>query len=123
VGTQLPEGTYTVSITVEDASGNSESCNFQLVVDEVLGVNDTEELATLKLVPNPTSDSMNLLQSGTLQIESIAIYELSGRLLLEEYNMVSSSEISLDVSLLPSATYLVKVETDRGVWIQQLIKE
>ncbi|MDC8002662.1 HYR domain-containing protein [Aureisphaera galaxeae] len=122
-GTQLTEGTYTVSITAEDDSGNSESCNFQLIVDEVLGVEEAGNPFSGTLVPNPTSGEIYLRHSGTVQIEKITIYDLLGRVLMEKEEGLSSTEISMDVSLLPSAQYIVKVTTVNGIWIQQLIKE
>ncbi|GAB5398657.1 MAG: hypothetical protein Aureis2KO_02420 [Aureisphaera sp.] len=123
VGTQLTEGTYTVSITVEDESGNNESCNFQLIVDEVLGVNDLDANKVVKLVPNPTTGSVAILNSGAVQINKIVIYDLMGRVLMVKEEDLLSAEIVLDVSNLPSAQYIVQLETDKGAWIQQLIKE
>ncbi len=119
VGTLLSEGTYTVSLTAEDDSGNSESCNFQLIVDEVLGLEDITSNRWVRLVPNPTSGAFSIQHSETIQIQKISLYDLWGRVILEKQQGVTS----IDISHLPSTQYIVKVETEDGIWVQQLIKD
>ncbi len=123
VGSMLSEGVYTVSLTAEDDSGNSENCSFQLTVDAVLGVGDTIVHSAIQLIPNPTSGKITLIHSESLKVQQVAVYDLLGRTLIEVEQGLSNLEIPLDISHLPTAQYIIKVATENGVWVQQIVKE
>ncbi len=121
-GTLLDQGVYSVSLTAEDDSGNSESCNFDLEVVTLLGISNISEI-NLEVVPNPVADEVRILTSNTTSIKSISIFELNGKLVLQKLGQSFEEEIKLKVSQLPSAPYLMVVDTPFGKRTFQLIKK
>jgi outer membrane protein assembly factor BamB len=82
-----------------------EELNFNTVLsdDEV-----EEEQTELKIYPNPTSSRFRIESSK--EIESISVYDLSGRLVIDE--MVRSRSYRSKLTSL--GMYLVKIITDDG---------
>lgn len=121
-GTSLTLGTYTVSITAEDASGNSNSCNFQLVVDENLATNDNE-IDNWFIFPNPTQKKISIVGTNNEVLKSFTIYDLLGRKVIQENFEFSLNSYDVDVFNLAAATYLLEINTDKQTLIKRFIKE
>lgn len=79
-------------------------------------IDDILENSDITVFPNPTSHSFNI-KSKDLQIERLTIFDLSGRLMLEEMNSKN-----IDVSALTEGSYLLLVETDKGVVRKKFVK-
>ncbi|MCH9659544.1 MAG: T9SS type A sorting domain-containing protein [Bacteroidetes bacterium] len=122
VGTLLDPGNYTISLTAEDDSGNNDSCNFQLTVDTILGVEDEVQKNLIRLYPNPMNQILTLSSSDTA-VERITLFDLTGRMVLLKEITEFSRKTTLDVSVLPAASYLIVIEGQGQVWTRQLIKE
>ncbi|MDH7912091.1 BspA family leucine-rich repeat surface protein [Winogradskyella sp. SYSU M77433] len=91
-----------------------------LVSTEVVESLSTEEYSlenTVKLYPNPTYDFFKIDQSPNIIIESVRLYNFSGKLLRE---FTKSEEYS--ISNLSSGLYFVKIKTDKSEKIKKLIK-
>jgi hypothetical protein len=121
----LPAGTYT--ITVEDSNGCIGS--FSVVLNDTpLSIDDmfiltnlidgTGRISNLKLYPDPATVDLNisfdLSDSG---IGSLKVYDLKGILIIDLQQVdlvVGHNDIVLELTDLPSGTYLVnlKMETD-----------
>ena len=95
--------------------------NQSILVTEssTLGVNQNET-ALFSLYPNPTADVLKIqLKDTNLEIKSAKIFDLNGRLVLEPKIIQNA----MDVQALPSANYMIKVETVSGEkHSQQFIK-
>ena len=71
----------------------------------------------LKVYPNPASGKVNVSVSENVGVEKIRIYEVMGRVVLNQSPQPSSprgSRFSLDVSEMENGMYLLEVETDDG---------
>lgn len=79
-------------------------------------VNNILEDAAVTVFPNPTNNSLNI-ESVDLQIELCSIFDMSGRLILEEKNSTD-----IDVSRFAEGSYLIVVETDKGIVRKKFIK-
>lgn len=79
-------------------------------------VNDILEDSDISVFPNPTSHSLRI-ESKDLQIERLTIFDLSGRLMLEEMNSKN-----IDVSGLTDGSYLLLVATNKGVVRKKFVK-
>ena len=66
--------------------------------------------------PNPVKNILYIEVPNTIEIKKVTIYSLDGKLSKQ------TSMNSIDVSDLPSQTYLVKIETTRGVSLKKFIK-
>ncbi len=66
--------------------------------------------------PNPVKNILYIEVPNTIEIKKVTVYSLDGK--LSKQTLMNS----IDVSDLPSQTYLVKIETTRGVSLKKFIK-
>lgn len=122
-GTQLGQGTYTVTMTAEDAAGNIGTCGFTLQVNEILSINDQNLEDRIKLAPNPTSTEFRILSSTGLDLSKVMIYDINGRVLMD-FNLQSiSEETQIDISEFSDGIYFVRIEVNNSQMIKRLLKQ
>ena len=83
----------------------------------VFSVNDND-LVSIIVHPNPTSDYL-FISSENSMIDSITIYSLTGKKVLEDSKGVNS----IDVSSLSKGMYFIEVYSDTGKTIKKFIKK
>ena len=84
----------------------------------ILTVNELKELDFV-IYPNPTNDILNISNENDILINSIKVYDLLGRLVLEEKDNFNQ----LNISKLNSGVLFVKIKTTEGVVTKKIIKE
>ena len=72
----------------------------------------------LAIYPNPTKDYINITNKN-YKIESFSLYDIGGRLI----KTTSGKESKIDVSSLPSATYILNIKTSEGFQSFKIIKK
>lgn len=102
---------------------NGEVVNGFLEIDEMfplwlLSTNETKK-KNVALFPNPAQDLLLLDNSNNIEITSIRVYDVLGRLVLTKNGDVSQ----LNVSHLNSGVLFIEIETDQGVLTKKIIKE
>lgn len=107
--TDLEENTtyyfWVRSVCEDESSGWSGSETFTTLLNTSLVDVAIDQVANI--YPNPTSGVLNIdLLDKT--VETIVIYDLSGRL-LEQINLAKSHEIKLDVSKFASGVYTIQI--------------
>ena len=123
-GTLLDPGTYTATITAEDDFGNEATCTFELTVDELLGVSDTNKnLSNIALYPNPAQEYITISNPNNVAIDRAMIYDISGRLVKNVDLQNSGVETSINITELASATYMIVLKSDTEQIAKQLVKE
>jgi hypothetical protein len=122
-GTLLSDGTYTVTITAEDEYGNIATCTFELTVESILGIGDTADISSIVLYPNPATDYVMLSNPNSVELQEVAIYDLTGRLIKTIDLVGMGAEKSIDISELASAPYLFIIQGETGQKTTQIIKE
>jgi hypothetical protein len=122
-GTQLSDGVYTVTICATDDSGNEGCCTFELTVESILGGNDPADLGTIVLYPNPATDVVNLSNPKHMELEQVAIYDMTGRLVKTIDLRGMGGEKALDISELASATYMFIINSEYGQMTKSIVKE
>jgi hypothetical protein len=122
-GTLLPDGVYTVTITAEDGYGNIGTCDFELTVDTLLGISDNVNLETILLYPNPTANQLMISNSQNLELVSLDIFDISGRLIKTVNLEYMGTEKAVDVSQLASGPYMLIIQGENGLLTKQIIKE
>jgi len=123
-GSLLPDGTYTITLTAEDAYGNVSNCDFELIVDSLLGVQDVSvNMGSIILYPNPSKDYVVISNPQNIALESAAIYDITGRLIKTIILTGMGSERSIDISELASANYMFIINSAQGQITKQIIKE
>ena len=73
------------------------------------------------LYPNPANDVLNINAVQAIEIQSLAIYDVLGQLVIAVPNAKSVSNI--DVSKLRTGTYFIKVKSDKGSSSMKFIKK
>lgn len=84
---------------------------------ETLGT-DNPENKILVIYPNPTKDYINI-KNNNYRIETFNLYDLGGRIL----KTFSGKETQLDLSNLPSSTYILNIKTTEGHQNFKIIKK
>ncbi len=88
-----------------------------------LDVGTSAPLFGVALYPNPMKDKLNLDNPKNVQLESISIFDLTGRLVQKvELNGMTTGTV-IDVSRLSSATYMAIIAGEGGNKTELLIKE
>ncbi|MFT3796398.1 T9SS type A sorting domain-containing protein [Flavobacterium sp.] len=77
-----------------------------------LGKRDFAFSEQFSIYPNPAGNMLNIQSKNSTAIQSVAIYNLLGQLVLKVINAQQAK--SIDVSALQSGNYFIKIATDRG---------
>lgn len=109
-------------LTVLDRNGCNERFeNFcielETSVEETLG-------AAFKMYPNPANDVVHFDLDRAISVESIQLYDITGRLLnnSQQSFRYSAQRISLELSSIATeGLLLVKIQTDRGAFFKKLM--
>jgi hypothetical protein len=120
-GTLLSDGIYTVTMTAEDAYGNTGDCDFELTVDTILGVSENELANAISLYPNPATNEVNIAINGeTIGSLKIVVVNSLGQILQStERNTLST--ITLDVSSYATGLYFININADGAKLIKKLL--
>jgi photosystem II stability/assembly factor-like uncharacterized protein len=76
---------------------------------------------TIELYPNPATGLVTILAGGT-NILGVSVLNVLGEDMLDMPN-VRESDITLDLSKLPSGTYFVQIQTGNGSVLRKVIRE
>nr|WP_255396953.1 T9SS type A sorting domain-containing protein [Ulvibacter sp. MAR_2010_11] len=104
-GTELTTGTYTISFDVTDASGNTDSCSFELTIDGTLGSADFELESGLSIFPNPASEVITIA-SKNIALTSLEVVDILGKRIYSVSNL-NSATTAIDISALSKGMYFV----------------
>lgn len=86
-----------------------------------LSINNPDTLIDgLTLYPNPTKDTINIT-TNQIEINKISIINTLG--LIIKTVKVNKSEYKLNIQDLPTSSYLLKIETEKGTQTVKIIKE
>jgi hypothetical protein len=94
---------------------------FDLVADGNLNIDD-QFLNSLKLYPNPTSETINLKLNNSVEKISITIYNLLGQELSNFERPLDNGTTSIDISELNSGIYFIKIASGENSTIKKVIK-
>jgi choice-of-anchor B domain-containing protein len=117
-GTQLTDGTYTISFDSTDSEGNIGNCTFDLIVDHTLSISDNEFANSFVLYPNPASKVINVVSENDI-VNSIVIHDILGKRLYSESN-INAERSSIDVSAFSKGMYFMTIN-DR--FTKKIIKQ
>ena len=78
-------------------------------------------LQQITVSPNPTEGQLTI-QSPIIEMNSITIKDMQGRIIKHIHNIVSKS-YTLDISETSSAVYFINIETSKGSIIKRVVKK
>ena len=114
----IPNQTYYYRLTQVDFSGKT---SHSTIVSAKIEGNDEWEIT---LAPNPASDQVSIVNSGTFSgIGSISIFDLNGKLIYD-YNQLLIREreiVNIDVSNLAAGIYLLKGTASNKSIVKRLV--
>jgi hypothetical protein len=91
----------------------SNQSNSHLTAGQVIaGINETENNLLLDVFPNPATNELRI-QSATLRIENISLYNLLGKIILR-HSMHEKNKVVLDVHMIPAGIYFVQVRDEKN---------
>ena len=93
-----------------------------VIEDEVTGISIVKNNIEIKLYPNPTSGQL-IIDNGQLKIEKVEIYDIMGKALNNFQLSTLNSQLSIDVSHLPSGIYLMAIGTEQGTITKRFVKQ
>ncbi len=117
-GTQLTDGTHTISFESTDPSGNVGTCTFVLTVDETLGFDENELNVDFNIYPNPTSNLIHVVSKNQM-VNSVVIYDILGKSLFSGSN-INSEQVVIDISGYSKGMYFLKINNNTT---KKIIKE
>lgn len=116
------------SLVVGDEFANAEAICFDYNLPSItdpavtqiqnLGTQDFEFCDYFALYPNPASQAVNIKSLGNVEVESVRIYDSSGRLVLSQ-----TDTQDIDVSALSAGMYFARLATDKGSFATRFVKE
>ncbi|MEM1324091.1 MAG: T9SS type A sorting domain-containing protein [Bacteroidota bacterium] len=123
---QLFTGPNTGNVN-EDISANEEIWNFFKDQSRVLlsttSTSNIEAQSSVSIYPNPFQQSLTVESAKNEQLQSIEILDLWGRTHWMADELSQSGAFSIaDLQALPKGYYLVKIRTDKGIFMQQVVK-
>lgn len=74
------------------------------------------------LFPNPAVNMVNVNNKENMQVQQIAIYDISGKQLSTQI-FSNQTEIQLNVENLASGTYMLHIQTNAGLVVKKLVKK
>lgn len=113
-------GNYAVQVT-DSNSCTAISSNDYIVILGIVGINNNNGLS---IYPNPVVSTLFINEDNTTSpIEGVAIYDVTGRMILNKTNQSSVGQVTIDVSGLANGTYYIRATTTDGILIQPLVKQ
>lgn len=84
-----------------------------------LSTSDFKERETVKLYPNPTNNSGNIMVTNANSIESAVIYDILGKSVKSLYFSKKEDTQSINISSLKTGVYIVKLTNNLGAVISK----
>lgn len=122
--TYANSGTYTVTFTVTNAAGCSNTVVTSVHVVAPSGVNNLSQDNVFTIIPNPAKDKAELqITTSTTGDATITIYDISGKVWKRETIQLhtGTQSISTGLSTLPTGMYFVNLKTEENTQTQKLV--
>ena len=93
-------------------------CDF---LGTVTSIKEKEDISnSIRIFPNPVKDILNIESTGNIEIKSISIYTMDGKLI--ETSKYSFNNGQLNINKLAIGSYIINIETDKGKFSKTIIK-
>jgi hypothetical protein len=126
-GIPTEPNTFTFTVQAENLGG-TDSKPFTIIIEaeeDTVGIN-TPAFEAFKIFPNPTTSELRVeISDMRYEISDIEIFDLSGKKLVQVSSLKPqvSNLTSINITHLPAGVYIIKIQTDKGVYKQQFIKK
>lgn len=110
IHTYSAPGTYLVTCRVASSCATKEYTTYNNIFTDI---NSTDIESLLNVYPNPTNDYIHIV-SDMVDLKSIRITNIVGQVVLNATEINNPKAVKIDVSNLPSGTYHMNIETEKG---------
>ena len=122
-GTLMSQEVHIISLSTQDISGFTAECEFTLTVIDNLGTQNTTALRAITMYPNPANDVITINNPQNINLMSVSIYDITGRLIITKDLQSASQERTIDIGALQSGNYLLFIKSTFGQITKQLLKQ
>jgi len=84
-----------------------------------LSINEFSLEKNISIYPNPTNDIININLSKDIIINSVELYDITGKQIIVETNNLKS----IDLSKLKIGVYIIRIQTEFGIVSKKIIKK
>jgi hypothetical protein len=121
-------GSNAVTITVTDTDGNSTSCTSNVTIIDplvvcILGTEESELNSAVTLFPNPSKGIITLLNNGAMDIHTLTIIDINGRIVQKVSVEDATPSTNFSVANLAEGMYFIKIETDTASIVKKVVKK
>lgn len=112
-------GTFTITYTFTNISnGCSNTAQQAIIVDDC---SELEEVysSSILVYPNPSNGIVNI-QLSNQQLETVMVFDLSGRLVLTKEYTVNDNKSVIDLTSLTSGVYSLNLKTNNKLWTERI---
>ncbi len=117
---------YTVTITSKDGCISKDSIRVTVIATPTVAASNSINFKSIKIYPKPTHGLIwiELKLIGTKSLDILLLNEMGVVLNKRKQKMILGEiDLNLDLSLLPSGLYFLKLITENGnVWIEKVVK-
>jgi len=115
---ELETGTYVFKLTVDNGTDTGAdlvnvTVNPEIVIEPISSINNPINNNQVMVFPNPAHDQLTV-QTKTVHINQIRIYDLMGRLMVSNYFEESAFEVNLSLSDFPKGLYVLTILGNDG---------
>lgn len=71
--------------------------------------------------PNPVNEVLNIVNKSEIEIKSLSVYDILGQLVIAVPN--AQKVVNIDVSKLQTGNYILKINSDKGIFNQKFVKK
>ncbi|QAA80471.1 BspA family leucine-rich repeat surface protein [Aequorivita sp. H23M31] len=122
--TVLQEAAVAYPFSVSASNPESKATDrFSIRVAERLNIDENVSSSGISFYPNPVSDLLKINNLDNIQLNSASIYDITGRLIKTVDLKGATAEVSISVSDLSNATYLIILNSENGTVSNLLVKK
>src|SRR5690625_4533595 len=111
-------GTYTISVTLVNDCAEDVVITKEITCDDGVSIDELDNAKQLIVYPNPAKDLVTIEGGESVVMKHITVYNVVGQKVYDGKANTATVH-TMDVSLLASGMYTVRIETQDGVMIKK----
>ncbi|MDX1543811.1 MAG: Ig-like domain-containing protein, partial [Christiangramia sp.] len=116
-------GENIILVTAEDESGNTATASaiVRVFAEQEICSDPLPGSEYIFIYPNPNSGSFKIATPGDVNIRRVEIFDKRGRFITARTFEKNETEYAVDLAPLQEAVYVLKLETNEGVYVKRII--